>query len=227
MVSTSVELAREALDGKITGIAKDILGDVAHAALYNSDATTTLNPILRIYLLRKPRSPKVKFVVRMDRFTAGNISRGFGYLIIEPSGKSLEAHASSTKKASTARKSPSIFLPRQRGCAKRDAGMRLPEEPHAGFVRFTSAASRKNPPMRWRSGSPTISCGRRENNLLSHALQHSLGLLSPSDCFYKSSCSHLAQTMPHSGVENVSVLTRRPLNTVRNGSIVSIRPDCK
>jgi hypothetical protein len=80
--------------------------------------------------------------------------------------------------------------------------------------------------MRWRSGSPTISRGRTENNLLSHALQHSLGLLSPRDCFSKSSCSHLAQTMRGSGVENVSVLTRLPLNTVRNGSIVSIRPYC-
>ena len=64
MVSTLVELARETLDGKITnGIAKDIPGVVGHAAVYNSDATTTLYPILRINLLRKPRSPKVKSVV--------------------------------------------------------------------------------------------------------------------------------------------------------------------
>ena len=103
IVSTSVELARETLDGKITnGMAKYIPGIVAHAVVYNSDVTTILNPILRINLLPKSRSSKVKFVIRIDRLTAGDVGRGFGYPIIEPSIKSLEAHASPTNKAITA-----------------------------------------------------------------------------------------------------------------------------
>ena len=79
MVSTSVELARETLDGKITnGIAKYIPGIVAHAVVYNSDVTTILNPILRINLLPKSRSSKVKFVIRIDRLTAGMLVEDLG-----------------------------------------------------------------------------------------------------------------------------------------------------